>query len=172
MRILGPRPHFCPPFVDGVPVGLFADETAIPALATILRDWPDGRPGEAWVQTPDEAVVGDLPQHANVTVHWIRRPDAQEPGTAGSLVAAALEFSAAHPAGATVWACGEHNEMRRIRDHFRRERAMTRAEVEVFGYWRRHLTGSQIDEARLQRYERELARNPRMTILDDFDVED
>lgn len=50
--ILGPRPHFCPAFVDCAPVGLFADETAIPALATILRDWPAGHVGKAWVEHP------------------------------------------------------------------------------------------------------------------------
>lgn len=107
-----------------------------------------------------------------MTVNWIPRPADQAPGTTGRLVDAALAFSAAHPADVTVWACGEFGEMRRIRSHFRGQRKMTRPEAEVFGYWRRQMTSSQIDEKRLQRYERVLARSPRMTVLDDFDADD
>ncbi|MCD2498489.1 siderophore-interacting protein [Microbacterium nymphoidis] len=172
VRILGPRPHFCPPFIEERPALLFADETAIPALVTILRDWPEDRIGLIWAEAPDRRVLNELPFPNGVEIHWLPRAESEPPGSTGRLVDAALEASAAHPEPITVWACGEHQEMRRIRNHFRRDRGMARDEVQVFGYWRRGRTSSQIDEARLQRYEEALALNPRMTVLDDFDVDD
>jgi NADPH-dependent ferric siderophore reductase len=172
VRILGPRPHFCPPFIEERPTLLFADETAIPALATILRDWPESRTGLIWAEAPDRTVIDELRVPDGVEIRWLSRGETEEPGSTGRLVDAALEASTAHPEPITVWACGEHQEMRRIRDHFRRDRGMAREEVQVFGYWRRGRTSSQIDEARLQRYEEALALNPRMIVLDDFDVDD
>ena len=168
-RILGPRAHFTPHVDPQLPVGLFADETAIPALATIIRDWPDQKIGHAWIETPDRAVLEDLPAHPGVTVHWLERSPREAPATTGRLVDAALGFSDAHPEPLSIWACGEHGEMKQIRDHFRKTRELPREQVVVFGYWRRLVSSSQIDEERLQRYERALARDPRMTVLDDFD---
>lgn len=173
VRILGPRPHFCPAIVSERPAWMFADETAIPALATILRDWVQpGVRGEAWVETPDEAVFTELEAPEGVALHWLPRPTDEPPGTTGRLVAAALEASSAFAEPVTVWAGGEHQEMRQIRDHFRHDRGMDRTEVQVFGYWRRGRTSSQVDEARLQRYEEALKHSSRMAPLDDFDVQD
>lgn len=173
VRILGPRQHFCPARMEGRPTWLFADETAIPALATILRDWHSmDAGGQAWVETPDETVFAELEAPENVALHWLQRLPGEHSGTTGRLVEAALEASSAYPDPVMVWAGGEHGEMRRIRDHFRHERGMARTEVQVFGYWRRGRTGSQVDEARLQRYEAALTRSSRMTPLDDFDSDD
>lgn len=168
-RILGPRPHFCPNPGTNAPVALFADETAIPALATIIRDWPEARTAQAWIETPDAAVLADLPTHPGVVVHRLERGRDEPPGTTGRLVEAALRFSGEHAGPVSIWACGEHGEMKRIRDHFRRDRGLAREDVVVFGYWRRLVTSSQIDEERLRRYERALEKNPRMTVLDDFE---
>lgn len=173
VRILGPRQHFCPARIEGRPTLLFADETAIPALATILRDWrPMDAGGQVWVETPDETVFAELEAPEHVTLHWLQRSHGEHSGTTGRLVEAALEASSACPDPVTVWAGGEHREMRCIRDHFRHERGMDRTEVQVFGYWRRGRTGSQVDEARLQRYEAALMHSSRMTPLDDFDIDD
>ena len=168
-RILGPRAHFTPNDEARLPLGIFADETAIPAVATILRDLPRDRSAELWVETPDSAVVADLPDHPGVTVHWLQRAPGEAPATTGRLVAAAEEFSATHGGQLSVWACGEHGEMKRIRDHFRKERKLPREHVVVFGYWRRLVTSSEIDEQRLRRYEEQLAVNPRMTVIDEFE---
>ncbi|WP_449282549.1 siderophore-interacting protein [Leucobacter sp.] len=169
VRILGPRAHFTPHPDPAIPVALFADETAIPALATIIRDWPERRSAKVWIETPDAAVVADLPAHPDVAVHWLERARHEEPATTGRLVDAAIRFSAENVGPVSIWACGEHGEMKRIRDHFRKDRGQPRERVVVFGYWRRLVTSSQIDEERLRRYERALAVNPRMTVLDDFE---
>lgn len=169
VRILGPRAHFTPQEIPEYPVGLFADETAIPALATIMRDWPAGQTAEAWVETPDAAVLRDLPNRPQITVHWLERSPVEEPATTGRLVEAAVAFGAANQRVVSIWACGEHGEMKRIRDHFRKDCGLPREQVVVNGYWRRLVTSSEIDKERLQRYERALAVDNRMTVLDDFD---
>lgn len=168
-RILGPRAHFTPNEDPQLPLGIFADETAIPAVATILRDLPAHREAEIWIETPDSAVVEDLPTYPGVTTHWLQRAAQEEPASTGRLVHAALEFAAKHKGNLSVWACGEHGEMKRIRDHFRKERGLPREQVVVFGYWRKLVTSSEIDEQRLRKYEQALAVNPRMTVLDDFE---
>ncbi|MDI6023089.1 siderophore-interacting protein [Leucobacter sp. UT-8R-CII-1-4] len=168
-RILGPRAHFTPYNEQQLPLGIFADETAIPAVATIIRDMPTTRKAEIWVETPDSAVVTDLPQHPGVTLHWLQRSISEAPASTGRLVDAATEFSEKTEGQLSVWACGEHGEMKRIRDHFRKDRGLPREQVVVFGYWRKLVTSSEIDEQRLQRYEKELAVNPSMTVLDEFE---
>lgn len=169
VRILGPRAHFTPYEDPQIPLGLFADETAIPAVATILRDLPANRKAEIWVETPDSAVIADLPKHPGATLHWLQRSVGEEPASTGRLVTAASEFSAKHDGQLSVWACGEHGEMKQIRDHFRKDRNLPREQVVVFGYWRKLVTSSEIDVQRLQRYEKILAANARMTVLDDFE---
>lgn len=171
VRILGPRPHFTPAFPPASTVGLFADETAIPALATILRDWPQGVPARAWVETPDRDVARELIVPDGVEVNWIERDIASAPGTTGGLPAAARLFSDGEAGALSIWAAGEHSEMRTIRNHFRFERGLDRDVVQVFGYWRRSVTSSQVDEQRLQKYREALARNPEFQVLDDFDDE-
>lgn len=168
-KILGPRAHFTPHEDPLLPLGIFADETAIPAVATIIRDLPQQRSAEIWIETPDFAVVEDLPSHPGITLHWLQRASDEAPASTGRLVNAAIEFAAKHDGKLSVWACGEHGEMKRIRDHLRKDRGLPREQVVVFGYWRKLVTSSEIDEQRLRRYEKALAVNPRMTVLDDFE---
>ncbi|MGB4778073.1 siderophore-interacting protein, partial [Microbacterium sp.] len=69
--IIGPRQHFLPAFLPGRAVALFADETAIPALASILRDWHEGYEGTVWIEARDAALVDELSAPAGVTLHWL-----------------------------------------------------------------------------------------------------
>lgn len=52
---------------------LAGDETALPAIAGILRDLPAGIRTEAFIEVPDGAMMEDLPSHANATVTWLER---------------------------------------------------------------------------------------------------
>lgn len=172
VKLLGPRAHFRPLIEREKVTGMFADETAIPALASILAAWPHGCRAEVFVETPDEQVVADIPQPDGVRVTWLQRKPEQSPGTTARLVDAAMSFSRRHSDPVNIWACGEHGEMRQIRDHFRRGRSMTKQQTEVFGYWRRTKSSSEIDQVRLERYREQISSTDRMTILDDFDFDD
>lgn len=52
---------------------LAGDETALPAIAGILRDLPAGIRTEAFIEVPDAGMVEDLPSRATATVTWLER---------------------------------------------------------------------------------------------------
>ncbi len=147
--VLGPRPHFTPAFRAGRPVLLFADETAIPALATILRDWPSDTTGEAWIETPDRAVVDDVPTPSGVTVHAILRDPSTAPGTTGALPEAARTITG-ESTPPIVWASGEAGEIAKIRRYFRTDLGLPKEDVSAFVYWRRSVSSSEIDRRRVE----------------------
>ncbi|MEB4613874.1 siderophore-interacting protein, partial [Leucobacter sp. M11] len=70
-HLTGPRQHFLPPEPTDRPVALFLDETAIPALFSILAEWPAGRRAEAWIECPEHAPVAELPAVPGVTIHHL-----------------------------------------------------------------------------------------------------
>src|SRR5690606_26923044 len=88
VTLTGPRPHYLPAWEAGRKVAVFADETAIPAVCSILQNWQAGVEGAVHIETADRAAFEELPQVAGVTLHlWLRAPD-EAPGTTGRLVAA------------------------------------------------------------------------------------
>jgi NADPH-dependent ferric siderophore reductase len=106
---------------------LVSDLTGLPAAARII-EWANGRlPVRAWVETPDEPirdyVVGD--------VTWSTPPAGAETATA------AIVESIEWPDGpGYFWMAGESAQMRAIRKHLMRERALPTAAYDVMGYWR------------------------------------
>lgn len=52
---------------------LAGDETALPAIAGILRDLPAGLVAEAIIEVPDAAMIEDLPKGAAAKVTWLER---------------------------------------------------------------------------------------------------
>lgn len=52
---------------------LVADETAVPAVAGILRDLPSGVRGDVVLEVPREADILDLVAPSGLTVHWCPR---------------------------------------------------------------------------------------------------
>ena len=63
-----------------------ADETAVPAVCSILEDLPAGAVGTAFLEVPDAADVQDVDHPVGVEVVWLPRGDAP----LGSLVHAAV----------------------------------------------------------------------------------
>lgn len=58
--------------------------------------------------------------------------------------------------------------MRAVRSFFRTEHGLAKADVAVFGYWKRGTTNTQIDEQRLAAYEQMLADGGTLAELDDL----
>lgn len=167
-RLTGPRQHFLPPEPSDHPVALFLDETAIPALYSILADWPAGRRAEAWIECPVAAPVAELPVVPGVTVHHLERPAGSTGGSTGALVAAATSLTQA--AEHVIWAAGERDEMRQIRSHFRTEIGLPKEQVAVYGYWKQGTSTSTIDRHRLRAYTEALANGGGVDDLDDLGI--
>ncbi|MER6398607.1 siderophore-interacting protein [Kitasatospora sp. NPDC001603] len=115
---------------------LAGDETALPAIATLLAALPAGIRAVVYAEVADEAERQLLATPADLTVHWVYR-DGAAPG--GPLTDA---VRAADLPGGTpfAWLAGEASAVRVIRRHLVEERGLAKASVEFAGYWRHRLT--------------------------------
>ena len=108
---------------------LVGDLTAMPAMARIAETvGPHGPPVTALAEVPD-ALPDYLPSW--VAVQWL-----EPPRDGGSALADAV---AAHPwpqGEGYFWMAGESAQMRAIRKHLMRERALPSSAYDVMGYWR------------------------------------
>ncbi|MFJ5120479.1 MULTISPECIES: siderophore-interacting protein [unclassified Kitasatospora] len=115
---------------------LAGDETALPAIGTLLEALPPGTGAVAFIEVAEEAERQRLDSRADLTVHWLHR-DGAAPG--GPLTAA---VRAADLPGGTpfAWLAGEAAAVRALRRHLVEERGLARPSVEFAGYWRHRLT--------------------------------
>ena len=150
LKMIGPRQHFIPLPSGDKRAAIFADETAIPAVYAILSAWPEGLRGEVWIETPDRAAFDELPRPAGVTLNLLLRPAEVAPGSGNYLISAAKALPDAK--SWTVWAAGERVEMRDLRNHLR-DAGVARADLQVLGYWKKGMSSSDLDRARLAEYE-------------------
>lgn len=111
---------------------LAGDESALPAIATVLRALPATAQVRVIAEIRDDAARVELPTPAGATVEWHVLADGARAGDA--LVAAVL--AAPLPPEVRVWAAGEAAAVQRIRRHLFDEVGMTRSRTVVRGYWK------------------------------------
>ncbi|WP_432842117.1 siderophore-interacting protein [Dactylosporangium sp. CA-092794] len=166
LRLLGPnadylgdsggvefRPHHA-----GGPLLLAGDETAAPAIASILAGLPAEARGEALLEVPHTADALRLAAPAGVRVTWLARDGAAHGSRLVPAVAAAAARLAPAPrpapagdldddddlwevpehpeAGVYAWLAGEAGVIRTLRRHLVAERGWDRRTVAFMGYWR------------------------------------
>jgi NADPH-dependent ferric siderophore reductase len=109
---------------------VIGDETALPAVATVLEALPAGVPTLALLEVADAGEEQKLPGAAQL--HWAHRGD-REPGAPLAAAVRAAEF----PAGdGQAWLSGESMCVRDLRKHLLDERGLDRRRVYATGYWR------------------------------------
>jgi NADPH-dependent ferric siderophore reductase len=111
---------------------LAADESAIPAVGTLLEALPETTTVDVHIEVdgPDDEI--DLKGPAKTTIVWHHRRDRDAFGE--ELAAAARE--ATIPGDARIWVACEASAMRGIRRYFSRERGIPAAQLVTRGYWR------------------------------------
>ncbi|MGW1379314.1 siderophore-interacting protein [Streptomyces sp. NPDC002446] len=117
---------------------LAGDETALPAIGSLVEALPSGARALACIEVADAAEEQRFATRADVTVHWVHR-DGVPPGHGDALPAAvrALPF----PAGEVfAWLAGEAGTVRTLRRHLVDERGIDKRRIDFSGYWRRTLT--------------------------------
>ncbi|WP_370971016.1 siderophore-interacting protein [Amycolatopsis sp. cg9] len=123
----GPDAAYRRPVPAADTVLLAGDETALPAIATLLSEVDNA---VVFVEVADAAEEQALPQ-----VRWVHRDGAEH---GARLVAAVRETD--WPAGrAAAWLGGEASTVRALRRHLV-ERGVDKSAIEFTGYWRRKLT--------------------------------
>lgn len=111
------------------------DESAIPAIATLLDALPAEATAQVHLEVQDAGDRVELPAHPGVDVAWHYRT-----GAAGSeLLGAASELPGAGLAGggdAAFWVACEASAVREIRRLLLAEAGVPRDRVTTRGYWR------------------------------------
>jgi NADPH-dependent ferric siderophore reductase len=121
--ITEPKGSFGPP-ADAEWLMLVGDLTALPAMARIAET--TALPARVWAQVPDvELREGYLPERAEVT--WLAE---------GQGLAQAVEALDWPDTPGYFWMAGESADMRAIRKHLMRDRALPASAYDVMGYWR------------------------------------
>ena len=109
---------------------VIGDESALPAVATVLAALPTHVPALAHLEVADAVEEQPLPGAA--TVHWVHRAD-RAPGV--PLVEAVR--AAVLPDGpGQAWLSGESACVRDLRRHLLDDRGFDRRAVYATGYWR------------------------------------
>lgn len=119
---------------DADKVLLFADETALPAVAAILQRLPRGLKARAWIEVPHPGDRIPLPTPADAQITWLVRDGEGSQRTDRVLEEIrAAELTEAAP---YAWIAGEAGTIRALRRHLIQERGMDRRAVTFCGYWR------------------------------------
>ncbi|CEA09862.1 Vibriobactin utilization protein ViuB [Arthrobacter saudimassiliensis] len=108
-----------------------ADESALPATAAALEALPAAAVGQAFleVQGPADRQVLRAPE--GVQLHWLYRDEDPAPGLLARSVAAAPWREGT----VQVFAHGEREAMKALRDVFFSHRGLERSRVSLSGYW-------------------------------------
>ncbi|MCR6487622.1 siderophore-interacting protein [Amycolatopsis sp. OK19-0408] len=122
----GPDAAYRRPVPKADTVLLAGDETALPAIATLLSEVDNA---VVFVEIPDAAEEQPLP------VHWLHRNGAPH----GAKLLDSVRGAELAP-GSAAWLAGEAGMVRSLRRHLVRERGFAKSVVEFTGYWRRALT--------------------------------
>jgi NADPH-dependent ferric siderophore reductase len=109
---------------------LFAgDETAVPAITTLLSEVDNA---VVFLEVPDAAEEQPLPGD----VHWLHRDGAEH----GAKLLEAVREAKLPDGSVAAWIAGEAGTVRALRRHLVGERGFDKGDVEFSGYWRRQLT--------------------------------
>lgn len=120
------------------------DETALPAVAGILRWLPPGMPAKVWLEVPHAEDIQELPTVADADITWLVRDNTTEHRTdfhLASLAAARLPEGTPY-----AWIAGEAGTVKALRRHLVGERGFDRKRVKFTGYWRQDATEEQLVE--------------------------
>ncbi|CAM4139799.1 hypothetical protein F901_02930 [Acinetobacter dispersus] len=167
-QLIGPRPHFVPNFNEKKHVVMFADETALPALYSILKFWPDESSADIFIESSEPQILSYLPKCLKVQMHLLLRERQDQAGKMGLLLKAAYQFKQMN--NLTVWAACERNEARAIRQFFVEEKSLPKKDVQVTGYWNVGLSSTVLDEVRLEYYQKHLDAGKTLESFDDLDM--
>lgn len=117
-----------------------ADDAAIPAALAVLEALPASAHGEVLLEVETPRDVQPVSAPAGMPVRWVFR-EKDGPGEAPALVRAVHEARwPAGPEGVQVFAHGEREVMKALREELFTRRRLERDQVSLSGYWARGRT--------------------------------
>jgi NADPH-dependent ferric siderophore reductase len=136
---VGPSPAYRPDPDAGTYL-LAGDETALPAIAAILRELPAAARARVLVEVAGADEEQPLPTAADAEITWLHRDD--RPAGRPDLLDGAVR-GLDLPAGTTeAWVAGERSAVLAVRRHLLDERGLPRHRVRPTTYWRHGQSGN------------------------------
>ncbi|WP_030463546.1 siderophore-interacting protein [Kitasatospora sp. NRRL B-11411] len=138
LEMSGPSPESARPFPldGGRPLLLACDESALPALGTLVEALPADARAHAWIEVAGPEEHQPLLGFGDLTAHWVHRGDAPH----GTRLLAAVRSAVLPPDPGPAWLAGEAATVRALRRHLVEDRGLPRSAVRSTGYWRTRLT--------------------------------
>ncbi|MCC9145826.1 MULTISPECIES: siderophore-interacting protein [unclassified Arthrobacter] len=112
---------------------LAADESALPAVATVLRALPQDAVGHAFVEVAGPQDQQPVEKPAGVELTWLHRGDT--PAGRSRLLTDAVSTVRWRDGAVQVFAHGEREVMKSLRDVLFSHRGLERRQVSLSGYW-------------------------------------
>lgn len=146
VSLLGPRRGRCadyrgiewsPPAPEAGQVLLVGDETAVPAVASILETLPALYVASAVLEVPHADDFAQLSSPASVRTTWLARGSRARGELLRRAVREAVQQAATTDAGTPyVWIAAEAGVVRDLRRHLVTDLGVPRADITFMGYWR------------------------------------
>ncbi len=164
--LIGPRPHFIPNFIHKKHVVMFADDTAVPALYSILNEWENGVSADIFIESFEKDIANQLPHHDHVQIHSFHKE--HHTPQKGLLLKAAFALKTYD--NITIWAACERKEARALRQFFLEDKQFNKNDVRIAGYWRDGVSSSELDILRAQHYQKHIQQGKTLNEYDDLDL--
>ncbi|MBF8299290.1 MAG: Iron utilization protein match [Dehalococcoidia bacterium] len=116
---------------------LAADESGLPAVATILEQLPSTTRAHVFVEVYDDEEEQAFASKAQVNLQWLHRRSDTEP--TGRLLAKVLSNGGLPADLQRAWVACEAAAMREVRRHLLMDLGMERLMVQTQGYWKHGL---------------------------------
>jgi NADPH-dependent ferric siderophore reductase len=111
---------------------LAGDETALPAILSILDGTPPALPTEVFLEVATAADIRSAEVPAGVRLHWFARDGHRS----GALVLDALRDAALPSGRFYTWVAGESRLATAVRRHLVTDRGVPKRDISFIGYWR------------------------------------
>lgn len=119
---------------------LVGDETALPAIGSILETLPSHVHAKVLLEIPSHQDRQRLISAANVDLTWLARDE--HSAARGELILDALASAPLADPALYAWVCGEAGVVKAVRRHLINDRGMDRSAVSFMGYWRTAVNAS------------------------------
>lgn len=134
IQIAGPRSGFrLDPNVTHLLIG--GDETALPAIGSILEALPAGLAVDVFIEIPEDNDVQIIPSKADVDITWLPRNGTES--QADTTLATAMMLANVPLDNSAVWFAAEAAIVRTVRQHFQIVGTIPRHRITMSGYWKK-----------------------------------
>lgn len=147
IQLAGPRSGFkLAPEVGHLLIG--GDETALPAIGSILEKLPVGLKVTAFIEVPDSRDIQTIITMADANITWLPRNGL--PAGTSTILQEVMTTASVPNEKSEVWFAAESAVVRTVRRHFQIEREFDHSRITASGYWKKGETDYRENEGEVR----------------------